>query len=76
MNGGANGSGARKFAATWPCRWSTAASGSRRAPARPFAVATPISSAPTSPGPWVTADQLDVVQRRARRARARRPRPR
>ena len=55
MNGGSIGSGARKFAATWPCRWSTGASGSRRAAASPLAVATPTSSAPTSPGPCVTA---------------------
>ena len=54
-NGGSNGSGRRKFAATWPCRWSTGTSGTPRAAASALAVATPTSSAPTSPGPCVTA---------------------
>ena len=37
-NGGSIATPGRKVAATWPCRWSTGASGSRRAAARPFAV--------------------------------------
>ena len=64
-NGGSNGSGARKFAATWPWRWSTGASGRPRAAASALAVATPTSSAPTRPGPCGDGDQ-----RRRRRASA------
>ena len=60
--GGSSGSGSRKLAATWPCRWSTGISGSRRAAAIAFAVLTPTSSAPISPGPAVDGDRLDVVQ--------------
>ena len=54
-NGGSSGAGARKPAAMWPCRWSTGASGSARAAAIALAVASPTSSAPTRPGPRVTA---------------------
>ena len=51
---------------TWPCRWSTGASGSRRAAASAFAADTPTSSAPISPGPARDRDLLDVGERRAR----------
>ena len=44
-----------KFAATCPCRWSTPQSGLPVAAASAFAELRPISSAPTSPGPRVTA---------------------
>ncbi len=53
--GGWTGSGSRKSEATWPCRWSTGASGSRSAQASAFAAESPTRSAPISPGPRVTA---------------------
>jgi len=53
-NGGSNGSGARKFAATWPCRWSTAASGSR-APPRALRGRDADQQRADQPGPCVTA---------------------
>ena len=76
--------------ATWPCRWSTGASGSRRDQASAFAAERPTSSAPISPGPRVTATSstsssvasasLERLARRrawsARGAGARRPRAR
>ena len=54
-NGGSSGSGSRKLAATWPCRWSTGISGSRRGAAIALAVLTPTRRAPISPGPAVAA---------------------
>ena len=54
-NGGSSGSGSRKAAATWPWRWSTGISGLPVAAASDFAVLTPTSSAPISPGLAVTA---------------------
>ena len=51
------------LATTWPCRWSTGASGSSRAAASALAAETPTSRAPIRPGPRVTATRLDVVQR-------------
>ena len=50
-----DGSGCRNSEATWPCRWLTGASGSRRAHASAFAADSPTRSAPISPGPCVTA---------------------
>ena len=49
------GSAPSVLATTWPCRWSTGTSGSRRAAASAFAEESPTSSAPISPGPRVTA---------------------
>ena len=52
--------------ATWAWRWSTGTSGSPRAQARALAAERPTSSAPTSPGPWVTPTRSHVVEADAR----------
>ena len=56
-SGGACGAGgsSRNAAARWPARWFTPTSGLPSANASAFAVSTPTSSAPTRPGPAVTA---------------------
>ena len=61
-NGGSSGSGSRKLAATWPCRWSTGTSGRRRAAAIAFAVLSPTSSAPIRPGPRSHRHGVDVLE--------------
>ena len=73
-NGGSSGSGSRYSDATCPCRWSTGASGSRRDHASAFAAETPTRSAPTSPGPRVTATRsTPSSESRPRRAPGARP---
>ncbi len=54
-NGGSSATGASQLAAMCPWRWSTMISGLPAAYAIAFAVATPIRSAPISPGRCVTA---------------------
>ena len=45
----------------WPCRWSTATSGSRLAHAIALAAETPTRSAPIRPGPARHRDRVDRV---------------
>ena len=65
MNGGSNAL-PRKFAATWPCRWSTG--GQRQPPRRGQALGRRHADQQRAhqPGPLGDRDQLDVVQRRSR----------
>jgi hypothetical protein len=53
--GGAAAGCSRNAAARWPARWFTPTSGAPIENASAFAVSTPTSSAPTRPGPAVTA---------------------
>ena len=64
-NGGSIGSGARKFAATWPWRWSTGASGSRRAAAMPLGGGHADEQRADQPRALRDRDERDVVERRA-----------
>ena len=75
MNGGSKAV-PRKFAATWPWRWST---GGQRQPARggePLRGRDADQQRADEPGPLRDRDQLRVVERRAGRVQRRRPRPR
>src|ERR1019366_3889635 len=51
---------ARKTLARWPSRWFTLTIGTPQPKARDLAVAIPTKSAPTSPGPDVTATALSA----------------
>ena len=53
--GGVKSGHPMRLAYRWPSRWFTPMSGTSAAHAAPFANATPTTSAPTSPGAYVTA---------------------
>ena len=64
--GGSSGSGSRKLAATWPCRWSTGISGRRRARGDRLGGADPDQQRADQARPGGDRDRLDVVERRPR----------
>ncbi len=64
-NGGSNGGSGRrrrKFAATWPCRWSTAANGRRARRGERLGVRKADEQRADQPGAACRRDQVDVVE--------------
>ena len=74
-NGGSSGSGSRKLAATWPCRWSTPASGLPARGRQRLRGADADQQRADQARPAGDRERVDVARARSRPRRARRRRP-